>query len=163
MKARRQRCSALISDRSRRCQRWASKGQQVCQVHGGGSPQAKRSASQRLAAMVDPALVNLEAALLKAAERGAELSTPALRAAAMILDRAGFPPGVVVEVEDRRESTAWIRHATLAEHRELIRIMERCQARMAGEHEAGNGTDRKKVSKPTPKTLSKAEPEVMLL
>lgn len=155
------RCTAHLSDGSgRRCKLAPVKGASVCHKHGGGAPQVKRTARQRLDALVDPALSNLERALVKAADRGAELSTPALRAAAMCLDRAGYPAGVQVQVEDHRESRAWAQYATAEERRQLLAIMERCQRRMEGqERAAGNGSEPAATTPPAPK----ATPEVLEL
>lgn len=68
------------------------RGQTVCKMHGGKSPQALRSAAERLAALVDPALSAL-GELVKVAE------TDAVRLAAIkdVLDRAGFKPKERIE------------------------------------------------------------------
>jgi hypothetical protein len=63
------------------------RGQTVCKMHGGKAPQALRTAAERLAAMVDPALSAL-AHLVDEAE------SDMVRLAAIkdVLDRAGYKP-----------------------------------------------------------------------
>jgi len=89
MKARRQRCSARISDGSRPCARWAINGSTVCATHGGRAPQVKKSARERLAELVEPALKGLHKAL-----KSNDLST-IVRASQIVLDRCGFHPSQV--------------------------------------------------------------------
>jgi hypothetical protein len=92
MQARRQRCSARISDGSRPCQRWAIDGSNVCATHGGRAPQVKKSAKERLAELVEPALKGLNRAL-----RSNDLPT-IVRASQIVLDRCGFHPKQTIEV-----------------------------------------------------------------
>lgn len=68
------------------------RGQRVCKLHGGKSPQALRSAQERLAAMVDPAL----SALAELVEQ-AESDVVRLAAIKDVLDRAGYKPKDRVE------------------------------------------------------------------
>lgn len=92
MKARRQRCTARISDGSRQCERWAINGSTICATHGGRAPQVQRSARERLAALVEPAI----GALQKALKSG---DTPAvIRAALGVLDRCGYGPKQSMEL-----------------------------------------------------------------
>ncbi len=72
--------------RGTRCGKAAMRGQRVCRAHGGASPQARLSAEQRIAALVDPAFDALTRAL-KHRDIGA-----AVRAARDLLDRAGVGP-----------------------------------------------------------------------
>jgi hypothetical protein len=44
------RCTGQRSDGTGRCDNWAIRGGHVCQAHGGGSPQARRGALERLLA-----------------------------------------------------------------------------------------------------------------
>lgn len=92
MKARRQQCTARISDGSRQCERWAMKGQEVCGHHGGRSPQAKRSAKERLAELIEPALAGLHKAL-----QSNDLGS-IVKASQIVLDRTGFHPTKAVEM-----------------------------------------------------------------
>ena len=80
------RCTAKLSDRSRKCRNAAILGGSVCHKHGGAAPQVRRSAWERLAALVDPALDGIGAAL--------ESDDPrhVLPAARLVLDRAGYGP-----------------------------------------------------------------------
>jgi hypothetical protein len=96
MKARRQRCTAHLSDGSRQCGRWAINGGTVCATHGGQAPQVKKSARERLEALIDPAIDALRDVLQRGLDSG---ETPsAVRAALGILDRCGFHPSQCVEL-----------------------------------------------------------------
>ena len=92
MKARRQRCTAHISDGSRQCERWAINGGTVCATHGGRAPQVMKSARERLAELVEPALEGLHAAL-----KSGEIPS-IVKAAQIVLDRTGFHPTKAVEL-----------------------------------------------------------------
>ncbi len=46
------KCKAVRG--GRRCKKWAIRGGMVCQTHGGGAPQVKRAAAERLADLIDP-------------------------------------------------------------------------------------------------------------
>jgi hypothetical protein len=92
MKARRQRCTAHISDGSRQCERWAINGGGVCATHGGRAPQVQRSAKERLAELVEPALKGLHTAL-----KSGEIPS-IVKAAQIVLDRTGFHPSQAIEL-----------------------------------------------------------------
>ena len=69
------------------CRAQAIRGGNVCVTHGGAAPQVKAAADARIAALVDPALIQL-ARLIDSAE------TDAVKLAAVkdALDRAGYKP-----------------------------------------------------------------------
>src|SRR3954454_2149212 len=92
MEARRQRCTARISDGSRPCARWAINGSTVCATHGGQAPQVQRSAKERLAELVEPALKGLHTAL-----KSGEIPS-IVKAAQIVLDRTGFHPTQAMEL-----------------------------------------------------------------
>ena len=92
MKARRQRCTARVSDGSRPCARWAINGSTVCATHGGQAPQVKKSAKERLAELVEPALKGLHTAL-----KSGEIPS-IVKAAQIVLDRTGFHPSQAIEL-----------------------------------------------------------------
>lgn len=92
MKARRQKCTARISDGSRQCERWAINGSTVCATHGGRAPQVKKSAKERLAELIEPALEGLHTAL-----KSGEIPS-IVRAAQVVLDRTGFHPSQAIEL-----------------------------------------------------------------
>jgi hypothetical protein len=92
MKARRQRCTAHLSDGSRQCERWAIDGGVVCATHGGQAPQVKKSARERLAELVEPALEGLHTAL-----KSGEIPS-IVKAAQIVLDRTGFHPSKAIEL-----------------------------------------------------------------
>lgn len=56
------RCKAKSKHTGERCKRPALLGQQVCRMHGGASPQAKRKAAERIADLIDPDRALREAA-----------------------------------------------------------------------------------------------------
>jgi hypothetical protein len=74
------------------------RGQKVCRVHGGSSPQAKAAAKTRLIAAQDPAISKL-LKIMATAEKDAD----ALRAIENILDRSGLPRGAALTVSDARD------------------------------------------------------------
>lgn len=63
-------------------------------MHGGGAPQVKRRAEERLAALVDPAIAKLSKIV-----RSKSNTNVQLQAARDILDRNGYKPKDVVVVE----------------------------------------------------------------
>ena len=65
-------CHALISDRSRLCERFQMYGQAVCYSHGGASPQAKRKAKERIAQAVIPVITDATKRAIRANLSGAE-------------------------------------------------------------------------------------------
>ena len=85
-------CTATARS-GKRCARPAIPGGAVCRYHGGAAPQVKEAAKLRLAALVDPAIGELEK-LLKRSKQDA------VRFAAVkdVLDRNGFKPAEKVEV-----------------------------------------------------------------
>lgn len=72
------------------CPNWAMRGQQVCGSHGGRSPQAKRAAKVRLAALIDPSILALDTLLKPASVK--KHPAQALGAAKEVLDRTGYKP-----------------------------------------------------------------------
>jgi hypothetical protein len=69
-------------------------GGNVCRVHGGAAPQVKRRAAERLAALVDPAIGVISAAL-----RDKKQPKIAFDAARDVLDRAGFKKPDAVQIQ----------------------------------------------------------------
>lgn len=131
MKAHRNRCTARISDGSRQCERWAINGSTVCATHGGRAPQVKKSARERLLEAADPAAVRLVKALESADERAA------IKAAQLILDRAGLGPKSAVEMSgpdgkpiQHQEETQWFEYCTLEEKVMIRDIAQRAIERM---------------------------------
>lgn len=87
------RCSAHSKRTGERCKKPPIRGATVCRAHGGGAPQVKASAEERLRALGGPALDALERALK------AKDATKATRAALGLLDRAGIRVDVVPAAE----------------------------------------------------------------
>ena len=95
-------CTAMLSDRSRRCRLSAIRGSTVCHKHGGGAPQVKSTARDRLLSLAEPAVVALEKAVRRVETNdNLALHPSILRACQLILDRAGFPPRTEVEIRER--------------------------------------------------------------
>lgn len=90
-----ERCGARTRDGGR-CRSHRMRGGRRCRMHGGSSPQARRSAQARLTFLVDPALCALERAV-----RSHDYPA-SLVAARDILTRAGVSAGVYGEDEVHR-------------------------------------------------------------
>lgn len=86
------KCSAKSKQSGKPCKQPAIPGGTVCRFHGGSAPQVIRSAKERLAALVDPAIARL-AKLLKSKK-----DVAAYRAVKDVLDRNGFKPKDEVEL-----------------------------------------------------------------
>jgi len=86
-------CIAKAKSSGKRCNRNAIAGGTVCVVHGGAAPQVIRSARERLAALVCPAITVFE-------ERLADKELPQLQVqvAKDILDRTGHKATDKVEL-----------------------------------------------------------------
>ncbi len=118
------RCTAKISDGTRRCKKTPMLGQRVCRSHGGASPQARRSARQRLMELAEPAVEALRVALESDDIRAI------IRAAVVVLDRTGHHPRQHVEVEDVTDHL-WLQWATTAELKRVEKIIRAAEARRA--------------------------------
>lgn len=93
------RCAAKLSDGSRRCRKYAVKGTTVCPTHGASAPQVKRSARERLDALVDPVISLMTKAIGEADSRpGMELHPQIIKLSQAILDRCGYKPVSQVEL-----------------------------------------------------------------
>jgi hypothetical protein len=134
MKARRQRCTARVSDGSRQCERWAINGSTVCATHGGRAPQVMKSARERLAELVEPALKGLNKAL-----KSNDLPT-IVRASQIVLDRCGFHPSKSIELTGKdggrieTENTISLDLLSVDEQRTLIEILEKAGAAQGNEY-----------------------------
>jgi len=104
------RCTAKSTRSGERCKKPAILGGKVCQTHGGGAPQVKKAAAERLRALQDPALDRLGDFLNDATRMLIETKdgtvpvrvisgAPAvvLKAAMTVLDRTGLPPSNKME------------------------------------------------------------------
>jgi hypothetical protein len=88
-------CSAHRADGSgERCRKAAIMGGTVCATHGGQAPQVKKSARERLAELVEPALEGLHTAL-----KSGEIPS-IVKAAQIVLDRTGFHPSKAIELTE---------------------------------------------------------------
>ena len=91
MESIRQRCTAHRTN-GQPCNNWAIKGGNVCRIHGGGAPQVKARAQERLQEMVVPALAKMTQ-LIHSKQDAVALGT-----CKDILDRTGHKPTEKIEV-----------------------------------------------------------------
>src|SRR4051794_29541034 len=109
----RSRCTSKAKSTGEQCGRPAILGGFVCPLHGGMTPIVRDAAKQRLLELADPAIYALRmvvvdltgewerAVTLDDAPRVAHfmsLAPSIVRAAQVVLDRAGFSPAMKVEV-----------------------------------------------------------------
>jgi len=93
-------CSSTSKRTGQQCGQYVAPGFTVCKWHGAKAPQVQKTARQRLAEEVMPAIARL------ATERDNEEATPSerIRASTAILDRSGYGPSVNVQLDDARQS-----------------------------------------------------------
>ena len=77
-------CTATSKAKGKRCGREAIPGGTVCRYHGGAAPQVQKAARLRLAALVDPAISQLQKLL---ASKNEPIRLAAVRD---VLDRNGY-------------------------------------------------------------------------
>jgi len=95
-KSKKRLCTAHRRKSGKPCGAYAVIGSTVCRMHGASSPQAKRTAQQRLLELREPAIAALNQVL-----RNPETDdTTKVRAATVILDRTGMGPSSHVAVEE---------------------------------------------------------------
>lgn len=87
------RCTATSKVKGVQCGRGAIPGGSVCRYHGGAAPQVLKAASERLAALVDPAIGVLQIAMKQKKDLRARLN-----AAQDVLDRNNLSGVQKVEV-----------------------------------------------------------------
>lgn len=148
----RRQCSATSKRSGQRCRRAPIVGGTVCVTHGGGAPQVKLAARERIAALVDPAIDALQRAL-----RHRDIGV-AVRAARDLLDRAGFVAPKPIEPTERRVTLEeLVAGANRPEIAELVRledmplaaVVDECEARHSGrcqsliEHANANAAERR--------------------
>ncbi|MGO4360804.1 HGGxSTG domain-containing protein [Terrabacter sp. RAF57] len=91
-------CHATSKRTGEPCNAPAMHGMDVCRIHGGSAPQARRSARQRLLDLVDPAIATLAREMEQA-----ESSSDRQRAANSILDRAGYARLPKIDEDEARD------------------------------------------------------------
>ncbi len=89
----RRQCTATAKGTGKQCKRSPIPGGTVCVKHGGGAPQVKKAARERLNDLVVPAIKGLRKSL-KSKDDNTVTKT-----AQVILDRTGFHPSVKLEVD----------------------------------------------------------------
>lgn len=77
-------CTAHSSRTGEPCNKWAVRGANVCNTHGGSTTHVKRAAEERIKELVDPALDRIKDLIETAPD------LVALAAAKDVLDRAGL-------------------------------------------------------------------------
>src|SRR5690625_2412256 len=90
-------CYVTAKNTGQPCRAIAMRGQRVCRIHGGSSPQAKAAAKRRLLELVEPAIARLAEEVDKA-----DTARDRLKAAEMILDRTGFGKEMKVELDEMK-------------------------------------------------------------
>lgn len=123
-------CSATTKLHGRRCNRMAVVGAHVCELHGGASPMAKAQARKRLMMLVEPAFEML----IKAMESNDMKS--GVRAAEIILDRAGFGPKATLQIQDERDNLANLSTEELQARAERLAARARLLAEQKKQEEA---------------------------
>lgn len=97
------RCTAT-NRQGERCGKYAIPGGFVCAMHGGNKPTTRQAAQRRLLAMIEPALDALLRALRSAppcphcGRSDSDRDPATIRAAQLVLDRAGLGPTARLEV-----------------------------------------------------------------
>lgn len=89
-------CTAKSKQGNRLCKQHAIPGGTVCHYHGGGAPQVKAKARERLAALVDPAITTLGRLVSQS-----DNDHIALAASKDVLDRTGYGPDQVQPQDNR--------------------------------------------------------------
>lgn len=89
-------CTAKSKQSGERCKRRVHPGASVCIIHGAGAPHVKKSARERLQALVDPAITTLNTVITTGVSEG-DMGN-AVRASLGVLDRCGFHPTQGVEM-----------------------------------------------------------------
>ena len=98
-------CKATSKQSKKRCRRKAIHGGTVCVMHGGGAPQVKKKARERLKELEHPAIDRIKKTINR---EGDESAAVALTASMNLLDRTGHKPidrhqDVPVESDESKE------------------------------------------------------------
>lgn len=102
-----------------RCTRPPIPGGLVCNVHGGAAPMARLAAQRRLLTMVEPAFD----ALMNAIAAG-DIKEQ-IKAATIILDRAGVGPTSTLELKDERQYSELTREQLAARAEQIAAVLRR--------------------------------------
>ena len=131
----RDRCTAT-NRAGERCGRPPIRGGFVCALHGGRAPQVRRSARERLLAMVDPAID----ALLRALKSGpacevcgrsdADRDPVTVKAAQLVLDRVGMGPQAKLLLQRPPEIPAYASWLSDDELQQVSEMIARAKDRM---------------------------------
>ena len=130
----RRRCTATNRE-GQQCSNYPIPGGFVCTLHGGKLPLTIAAAKERLAILVEPALEVLYRATRNAppcttcGRSDADRDPVALRAAQIILDRAGHGMHATVTIETNSEAT-YTRFMTTEELTTVNNILQQAKQRM---------------------------------
>lgn len=124
-------CTATVKDGSR-CKKNPCYGSNVCEVHGGATPLGKTEAKRKLLLLVEPALAALEKAL------ACEDWPVVVRAATVLLDRAGFGPTSKLIVENEVVDFSELSEEQLVQRAQTLTAHFQEQARHAREARESN-------------------------
>jgi len=89
------RCSEMSRHTGEPCGKYAIHGSTVCPTHGGQLPNVQKAAKQRLLALVDPALAELQ----KIIDKSSTADADRLKAIQMVLDRTGYHAKTEMTIE----------------------------------------------------------------
>lgn len=93
------RCTANAKGSGDRCKRAPIPGGTVCNMHGGGSPSARRKGQNNLMEMLDPANARIARIISNPNTKDTDL----IRIWENLLDRLGYPRNMEIGVEDIRD------------------------------------------------------------
>jgi hypothetical protein len=120
------RCTATSKTTGQPCGAYAIHGGFVCGYHGGKAPQTVAAAKRRLVEMVDASLRYINRAL----ETDETCDPVAMKAAQLVLDRAGLHPTLALRAETQPEAP-WAEYLTDAEMEIVTGLIEKAKDRMA--------------------------------
>jgi len=123
-------CTATSTTTGARCRNAPIKGGTTCKFHGGGAPQVRAKATQRLMAMVMPALVELNKILRKKGTSDADR----LKAIREVLSRTGFSETQILALTPTEDPWAQILAAQLEGDDPEAQAARNRIARMKGDH-----------------------------
>jgi hypothetical protein len=130
-------CTATSKTTGERCRRASALGQFVCDMHGAKAPLSIQAAKERMAMLLEPALEVLYRATRSAppcehcGRSDADRDPSAIRAAQIILDRAGFGPSATMQVIAAPDPHADLSDDELLAHFERVLASARSRSGVA--------------------------------
>lgn len=140
------RCKAKSKHTQEQCRNAPMVAQYVCRNHGGASPQAKKSAKERLMTLVDPAIDALLRALksrpacMACGRSDADRDPVVIRASQIVLDRTGHGPKATLSLGKSEDDDArWMEFLTDDELLLVEGVIAKAEGRM---NDGPNATNR---------------------